>query len=87
MGGLRRFPRLRDEILGADETINDAALAGEMGGNYADEEAKDRRQCKQEEDLGWFRTPSNTEEPDEYKHTRSWPQLWWGSLMLNDLVM
>ena len=85
--GLRRSPRLRDEILGADETINDAALAGVMGANYADEEAEDLRRREQEEagDLRGreqerasedIRTPANTAGPDESRRTRSGHKIW-----------
>ena len=42
MGILRRPEDIGDENLGADETIKDAALAGVMGENYADEEAEER---------------------------------------------
>ena len=62
---IKRPEEIRDEILGADKTINDAALAGVMGENYADEEAEDRIRQEQEEDLGGFRTPSNTVNPDQ----------------------
>ena len=61
---------IQDEIMGTEETIDDAALAKVIGDNYAKEEVEDQARRELEGNSGRFSKLANTGAPGA-KHTRS----------------